>query len=115
MRTTTLLGTVSDERSFEANQACPNGDAGTPEPHRWLVLLAKILLPGGLFGLSLFGAFANSAKAQAPDPDVAMNLSLPLPAASNAPAAQWVLRATGSRCTKGNIVPTADATGLGER
>ena len=43
-------------------------DKCTSAASRWLALVARILLPAGLFAMSVFGAVPNTAHAQTIDP-----------------------------------------------
>jgi len=67
MTTTTLRSTHPEQPAFAMPSALPRADSRTLNARRWGALIAKVLLPGGLFAISLFGALANPARAQTID------------------------------------------------
>ncbi len=64
MTTTSLRSTDPQQATAAKNPAQPGEGARAIDARRWLALVAKVLLPGGLFALSLFGALAHPAQAQ---------------------------------------------------
>ena len=75
------------------------------DARRWAVLLAKVLLPGGLFALCLLGALPSPAQAQTIDPDAlpTTRLSADPVAALDAPTSpddRWVKQDTASRMSQ---------------
>ena len=85
MTTTTLHSTDPEQPALTMNPALTDKGLRTINVRRWAVLIAKVLLPGGLFAISLFGAFANPAQAQTINPNTfpATKLSVDLVGALN--------------------------------
>ena len=105
MTSTTLRSAHPQQQPSRMDPAPHNGGLRAAGVRRWVALIAKVLLPGGLFAISLFGALANPAQAQAIDPNTfpGTKLSADLVAALNAPKApsvKWVKQDSNGRYVK---------------
>ena len=101
MTTTTLRSTDLEQRAVTMHPAPPDNGRRTINARRWAVLIAKVLLPGGLFAISLFGALANPAQAQTVDPasKIAADLRATI-AAPTTPKLSWAKDVSGVRYVK---------------
>ena len=102
MTTTALHSTNPEQQTATIDPAPPDQGRRTIDVRRWAVLLAKVLLPGGLFALCLLGALPNPAQGRTIDPNAfpATRLSADPVAASNAPTPPnvgWVKQVNASR------------------
>ena len=105
MNTTILRNADSEQPAATLNRARPNAAVPATDPRRWLALLAKVLLPGGLFAISLFGALANPAQAQTANPEskIAADLQEAV-AAPVTPKLNWAKDVNGIRYVKALLI-----------
>ena len=72
-------------------------------PLRWLGFIAKVLLPAGLFTISILAATANPAQAQTASDKIAADLKSVI-AAAKTPTLSWAKDVSGMRYVKALVI-----------
>ena len=106
MNTTTSTQHPSATAGRQDDLALPDDPARAPGTRRWVALIAKVLLPGGLFAMSIFGAMANPAQAQTASSKIATDLQQVI-AASSTPSLSWAKDVSGLRMVKVLVVSSS--------